>query len=59
MIQDHQDERGWCPRCGTRLRLIEVHGHTQCVECGSVVDDCCQGEVCQEKPPHSGGGQQD
>jgi hypothetical protein len=36
-MQDH------CPRCGGVGR-IEVHGHSQCAVCGSVIDDCCQGE---------------
>jgi hypothetical protein len=40
------DDRRHCPRCGTRLRLVHVHGHTQCFECSQVIDDCCQGEVC-------------
>jgi hypothetical protein len=36
-----------CPRCGNKLRTVNVHGHEECVECHQVVDDCCQGEVCQ------------
>jgi hypothetical protein len=34
-----------CVRCGTSLAsIVEVHGHSQCSVCGSVIDDCCQGE---------------
>lgn len=54
MIEDHQNERGHCPRCGNRLRTVYVHGHTQCFECDQVIDDCCQGEMCQEKPQRQG-----
>ena len=36
-----------CPRCGSEVKLIFVHGHYQCPLCKSNVDDCCQGEVCQ------------
>lgn len=44
------DDRRHCPRCGNRLRLVYVHGHTQCFECSQVIDDCCQGEVSCEQP---------
>ena len=40
MVDNAQDR---CPRCG-RTGKIEVHGHYQCAACGSVIDDCCQGE---------------
>jgi hypothetical protein len=46
VIEDHQNERGHCPRCGNSLRTVYVHGHTQCFECDQVIDDCCQGEMC-------------
>ena len=40
-----------CPRCQNMGQMIDVHGHLQCGICGSVVDDCCQGEVaCERKP---------
>jgi hypothetical protein len=42
----NKDPRLHCPRCGNRLRTVYVHGHTQCFECDQVVDDCCQGEMC-------------
>jgi len=35
-----------CDRCGEELRTIFVHGHEQCVTCGQVIYDCCQGETC-------------
>lgn len=42
-----------CPRCGDHLKTVYVHGHEQCVTCDSVIDDCCQGEVCQQKTPQA------
>lgn len=32
-----------CPRCGSPLTLVEVAGHSQCLVCKSVIEDCCQG----------------
>jgi len=38
-----------CVRCGTPLAsTVEVHGHSQCSVCGSVIDDCCQGECAND-----------
>jgi hypothetical protein len=41
-----------CPRCGCE-DAVYVHGHTQCVDCHLVIEECCQGEVCgvQTPPP--------
>ena len=39
-----------CNRCGQLCDPIEMHGHTQCSLCGSVLEECCQGETA-EKPP--------
>ena len=33
-----------CPRCQGVLQTIEIHGHTQCVICHAVVEECCQGQ---------------
>ena len=33
-----------CPRCQGVLRTVEIHGHTQCVICKAVVEECCQGQ---------------
>ena len=33
-----------CPRCQGGLQTIEIHGHTQCVICHAVVEECCQGQ---------------
>lgn len=33
-----------CSRCQQMCSPIEVHGHTQCNRCGSVMEECCQGE---------------
>ncbi len=48
LAKEHQQEMsygGRCPRCGSKDR-VEVHGHTQCVGCHVVIDDCCQGGSC-------------
>lgn len=37
-----------CNRCGCEARTIFVHGHEQCSQCHSVVEDCCQGITVQE-----------
>ncbi len=34
-----------CPRCNGEGQMIDIHGHVQCSICGSVIDDCCQGET--------------
>jgi len=39
-----------CSRCQQMCSPIEVHGHTQCNVCGSVMEECCQGETAC-KPP--------
>ena len=37
-----------CVVCGCD-REIMIHGHYQCVECGTTMDgDCCQGEQVQK-----------
>ena len=39
-----------CNRCQQLCSPIEIHGHTQCNVCGSVMEECCQGEtVCQPR----------
>jgi hypothetical protein len=39
-----------CPKCQQESNRINVHGHDQCSVCGSVVDDCCQGEQAINQP---------
>lgn len=34
-----------CPYCSAEVRMEFVHGHYQCAECKSVINDCCDGEV--------------
>ena len=29
--------------------ILYVHGHTQCEMCRQIIDDCCQGEMCEKK----------
>jgi hypothetical protein len=33
-----------CPRCLTKLKPIEVHGHYQCSTCKLYISECCGGE---------------
>ena len=40
-----------CPRCQSPLKMVQVHGHGQCMYCKAVIDDCCQGETCQVLSP--------
>ena len=35
-----------CPWCGSMVNLIWVHGHGQCSNCGTNIDECCRGENC-------------
>lgn len=30
-----------CPKCGLDAGVVEVHGHTQCANCGHIIQDCC------------------
>ena len=39
-----------CDRC-TCETLVECHGHFQCSQCGSIVEECCQGENTFHSPP--------
>ena len=52
-IEDEFDKRinmGLCPRCAVSMKVINVHGHTQCPACHCVIDDCCQGEQAINQP---------
>lgn len=35
-----------CPFCNSKLGLIYVQSHYQCLNCKQVTDPCCGGEVC-------------
>jgi len=41
-VKEHCSAR--CPRCQGVLKTVEIHGHTRCVICKAVVDECCQGQ---------------
>jgi|TARA_R110002020_G_scaffold73728_2_gene189101 hypothetical protein len=41
-VKQHCSPR--CPRCQGVLKTVEIHGHTQCVICKAVVEECCQGQ---------------
>lgn len=34
----------YCKRCLSKTNFVMVHGHLQCEQCKSVVNDCCNGE---------------
>mgnify|MGYP003131894616 CR=1 FL=1 len=38
-----------CYRCGSESEPLYVHGHIQCSICNQVIDDCCQGEMCEKE----------
>jgi hypothetical protein len=33
-----------CPFCGHLTKIVWVHGHGQCLICGTTIDECCRGE---------------
>jgi hypothetical protein len=35
-----------CNWCGTQTQIIWVHGHGQCANCGTNIEECCRGEIC-------------
>ena len=37
-------EMNRCDYCGRITERVRVHGHEQCVFCGTNVDPCCNGE---------------
>lgn len=39
-----------CPYCGLPTKIIWIHGQGQCANCKNVIDECCSGEVEQNKP---------
>ena len=42
-----------CIICGNTNPPIFVHGHTQCGQCGSLQEGCCEGAGnCHEAPPN-------
>lgn len=36
-----------CNWCGIPSKIVWVHGHGQCSNCGVNIEECCKGEVCQ------------
>ncbi len=33
-----------CGYCGIPLEIVWVHGHGQCINCKTNVEECCRGE---------------
>ncbi|MFT4310205.1 MAG: hypothetical protein ACMXYC_01085 [Candidatus Woesearchaeota archaeon] len=33
-----------CPYCGSQKGIVWVHGHGQCAQCHTNIDECCRGE---------------
>lgn len=38
------EEKIICCWCGMQSSIIWVHGHGQCSNCGTNIDECCRGE---------------
>jgi len=47
LLSEKSEAMDPCPRCGAKVPRLFVHGHYQCQQCHSNIDDCCQGEVCE------------
>lgn len=39
-----------CPYCNSDKGTVWVHGHSQCLNCGINIDECCRGETCINQP---------
>ena len=37
----------FCLWCGQQTSIIWVHGHGQCANCRTNIDECCRGETCE------------
>jgi hypothetical protein len=35
-----------CVYCGHPAKIVWVHGHGQCSNCGINTEECCRGETC-------------
>lgn len=35
-----------CSWCGMQTKIVWVHGHGQCANCGINIEECCKGETC-------------
>jgi hypothetical protein len=46
-IKDRNSTSKICPWCGQPAQIIWVHGHGQCSNCGTNVEECCRGESCE------------
>jgi hypothetical protein len=47
-------ETGTCDHCGSAAGSVFVHGHEQCISCGTVQVPCCEGaESCATAVPAS------
>jgi len=48
----HERQSGMvvCDWCGAVTRPVAVHGHEQCGRCHRVLNECCNGEVCDGIP---------
>ncbi len=39
-----------CLHCGRAAGSIFIHGHEQCLACGTVQVPCCEGAACESPP---------
>jgi hypothetical protein len=37
-----------CLFCNSKLGIIYVQSHYQCLNCKQVIDPCCGGEICDD-----------
>ena len=51
-LPSHERQSGMvvCDWCGAVTRPVAVHGHEQCGRCHRVLNECCNGEVCDGIP---------
>ncbi len=35
-----------CSYCSKKIQPVWVHGHGQCPECKTNIEECCRGERC-------------
>lgn len=43
LIPPNKFKEAECMKCGLDAGVVEVAGHTQCANCGHIVEDCCGG----------------
>jgi len=44
---DNNKNITFCNWCNQPTSIIWVHGHGQCAICGTNIEECCRGEICE------------